>query len=182
MVTQCCPVSQEPALHHLNHEENLIIPNAVGTIPIVAALQMLPLGKTDNEGVFRIDQEQRQLVRFASAYGVYERVVGCLSPPTWHRTRAQRDSRSLEKDTERLATPLTHQIISCSSTFHIELDPHHRFPPNSPMLHSSPSEYFSNHTFNALGSSRSNRDTPSTFSQTITCDGSAESASTSIRE
>ncbi len=62
-------------------------------------------------------------------------------------------------------------FIPIAAAFNVEHRAHQRLPPSSPELQSSPRLYLSNQAFSLTPSSRPNRDSPLSFSQTTTLDG-----------
>src|SRR4051794_20101867 len=63
------------------------------------------------------------------------------------------------------------QQLTLAATFDVKPDAHQRFPPNSPLLQSSPSVYFSSHALSSSASRRSSLDSPASLEHTTTLSG-----------
>lgn len=180
---QSVRIRNQPGFYSLHHEVAMLFRDIFG-IPVVAGSKMFPGSGGDRSlGVY----EQNEKGLWMSFHGCPETGESRVPAPAG-RNRPT-DPALLSKLTKRMqevAEPLADggsRIAPVSSAFNVNPDlPHHRFPPISPILHSSPSMYLSSHARSFSGSSRCRCVPRSSRSQTTTDSGISDSRDTSVSE
>ena len=172
-------ICQEPGLHDLDHQVELVRLGVGWPVPAITILEMLPR-RVCRYRTLGIDKEDRYCFRF---------LVTSLKVIEGYGTRAagdnfghvSRESCFLDKLGEGLAQ-FGLLLSSVAATFNIYFHPHHLLPPISPFDQSSPSLYLFNQGLRLSLSNRRRYVAPSRFSQTITDSGRSVSASMSMSE
>lgn len=132
--------------------------------------------------IFAVDQQYNKFIRSACRHSSTKIVIGTLASSTCDDLRHFTLKSGSFKKLGKPSATFGFQVLPFSSTFHVDLDSYHLFPPSSPFRQSSPNEYFCNQTSRAPLSRRRIVVEPSNFSQTTTASGVSVSASTSISE
>ena len=175
-------VGQKPGFHGLHHQKCIIIAGTRWFEPTVMCVQMLPDRMLGSHRNFAIDEKERKGARSGSRNfrrELLERLFPRATPHYPRHTTAQ--AGGCEEPCPALAELRTQSAI-VASTFDVERERHHRFPPNCPELQRCPRVYSFNHLSRSTLSSRRISVCPLCFSQTTTLSGVSVSASTSTSE
>ncbi len=180
---QRVPIRHKPCFHDLYHQEGLIVAGARRSIPTVTRLKVPPRGVAGCRVRLAVHEQERDPPRTRVPNRRLKEIEGSGSPAAAHDSRhAPFKSGSFEELRPGAAEEACKVLVSISAAFDVDHRAHQRLPPSSPELQSSPRLYLSNQAFSRFPSRRSNRDSPFSFSQTMTLDGWSDRASTSTRE
>src|SRR5262249_44171012 len=98
VLAQKSAIGKKPGLHHLDHQERLILDSPAWAIPVVSRLQVLPCRATCLARPLAVDQEERELPRSRISHGGQEQIEGSLAAPAADDARhAASQARSPKK-------------------------------------------------------------------------------------
>ena len=133
------PVSDEPSLHELHHQEGAIVRRSRRAGPAVPILEVPPGRMPRRHRRFAVHQEDRDSFGVLLLYGRGETPIGLVAgSASNHFRQPAAQAGGLEERTPRLPEP-EGVPLALSAAFDVEGGLHQRFPPNSPEIHSSPS-------------------------------------------
>ena len=149
VLAERAPVGQEPRFHHLDHEKSLIVAGVLRSVNIGLCFQVLPHRMSSRDGLLAVNEKEWQLPRTRIRDGGSEQVQGLRAPFSTDDPGQMSCQTSAFK--KRSPSGADESVVqrTRSSTLCVDLRAHERFPPISPLLHRSPSVYFSSHAFSA---------------------------------
>lgn len=147
-------VGEKPGFHDLRHQKCIIVAGVRWFGPTVMCVQMLPDRMRGSHPNFAIDEKERKGSRSGSRNFRRELLERLFPRPTPHHPRhTAAQAGGCEEPCPALAE-LRSQSAIVASTFDVERERHHRFPPNCPELQRFPRVYSFNHLSRSTLSSR----------------------------
>lgn len=134
-VRQRVSIGEEPGLHALNHQMDLIIGDGCGLIPVVTSPQVLPrrVSRVDRAlGVNQEHDEGTSVLSYCRAEIVERRVPTTTGD---HPGEAPRGEDLPKELREALAAPAP-RLPEVTATLHVDADAQWRLPPISPLVQS----------------------------------------------
>ena len=131
---QCGPVGQEPRLHALDHQVNVVVVCAGRLVPTVTILQVPPRSGVLCDGPFAVNEQHGKVV-VAGRAECMTKVIVCMLPAAGGKNSGQAsfEARIQEERPKCLPAPGL-GWVSIAASLDVEPGAHQRVPPSPPRI------------------------------------------------